>query len=92
MWNGHFDVLQRPNRAVPVPDRGSLLKNDLFAIQHNILSVFGVFGHPVYSARNNTLSVVSEFEDIINHYEPIFVSLRDHLKIQVMNLFLECFI
>ena len=42
MWKVHFDVLQRPNRAVP--DRGSVLKNNQFAVMHNILSVVGVFG------------------------------------------------
>ena len=26
-WNGQFDALQRPNRAVP--DRGSVLKNNV---------------------------------------------------------------
>ena len=41
MWNGQFDALQRPNRAVP--DRGSLLKNNQFAVLNNVLSVVGVF-------------------------------------------------
>ena len=44
MWNGHFDVLQRPNRAVP--DRGSVLKNNQLAALYNMLSVVAVFGTP----------------------------------------------
>ena len=47
MWNGHLDALQRPNREIP--DRGSVLKNNQFAVPRNILSVVGVFlGHSVY--------------------------------------------
>ena len=41
MWNGHFDALWHPNRAVP--DRGSVLKNNQLVVLHNILSVVGVF-------------------------------------------------
>ena len=48
MWNGHFDALQGPNRAVP--DRGSVLKNNRFAVLYNILSVVGVFGTPYISS------------------------------------------
>ena len=41
MWNGHLGALQRPNFAVP--DRGSILKINQFAVLHNIVSVVGVF-------------------------------------------------
>ena len=44
MWNGHCDALERPNRAVP--DRGSILKNNQFAVLLNILSIVGVIGAP----------------------------------------------
>ena len=44
MWNGHFDALQRPNRAVP--DMGSVLKNNQLAVLHTILFVVGVFWAP----------------------------------------------
>ena len=47
MWNGHFDALQRPNRAVP--DRGSFLKNNKLALLYNILSVVRVFWDTLYS-------------------------------------------
>ena len=47
MCKRHFDALQRPNRAFP--DRGSVLKNNQFAVLQNILSVVGVLlGHPIW--------------------------------------------
>ena len=35
MWDGHFDALLHPNRAVL--DRGAVLKNSQFAVLQNIL-------------------------------------------------------
>ena len=34
IWNGHFDAVQRPNRAVP--NRGSVLKNNQLAVLHTL--------------------------------------------------------
>ena len=51
MWNEHFDALQRLNRAVP--EKGSVLKNNEFAVMHNILSVVDIFSDTLYISSGN---------------------------------------